>query len=442
MSVSEAAVPAVSLWRRPGFSALLVGQTLSALGDSFSFVAIPLLVLHATGSVAQMGVVTALGGAAALVTGVFSGVLADRFDRRRLLIACDVARFALYAAVPVLWTAYPVVWPLYVVMPLAAAFGNVFQVTYVTVVPGLVPPEEITRANGRLYASYSAAFLVGPALAGLVSGRFGPAPAIAFDAATFAVSAVCIALIRVRTPVAAAPREPESLFAVFSAGVRFIAGHPVLRWLTVLLTIVSGLLLGLNDVIVYHVKHGLGGDDSVVGYVLATGIVGSLAASLLVARVRGRLGFGPTWVAANAVAGAGIAAVGWAGGVVPVAVLLALVMLCTSLGGISSMSLRQEVTPAHLLGRVTSAFWTLHSALAPLGAAALTAAAARFGVAATLSAAGALCAVTALIGLLTPLRRADRARISPAGRPRAGDRWWHRRRRGGRVPRPVCAPRR
>ncbi|MEU8074906.1 MFS transporter [Catellatospora citrea] len=391
---------------RRGLWPLLVAQTLSALGDSFSYVAIPLLVLHTTGSVAQMGAVTALGGAAALVTGVFAGVVVDRFDRRRLLVGCDLARLLLYASIPLAWLAGPQTWLLYLVLPLAGAFGMVFRVAHVTVVPSLVPAAEITRANSRLFAASSTAYLVGPALAGLLSGRFGPTAAIALDAATFAVSAAVLLLLRLRPT--GAPGGPETgtrPMDVLLAGARFIARHPVLRPLTVLLTVLSSLTFGLTDVVIYRLKHDLGQSDGTVGYVLAVGIVGTLLGSVAAARLRRRYGFAPTWTGAWALCGVAMAGIGLAGRVPLVAGAATAVLGCTAVAGIVSMSLRQEVTPAPLLGRVTSAFWTLHSALTPLGAAALTAAAAGYGSAATLIGAGVLCTATAATALCTALFR-------------------------------------
>lgn len=410
--------------RRRGLWPLLVAQTLSALGDSFSYVAIPLLVLHATGSVAQMGVVTALGGAATLVTGVFAGVVVDRFDRRRLLVGCDLARLLLYGSIPLIWLAGPRPWLLYLMLPLASAFGMVFRVAHVTVVPSLVSADEITHANSRLFAASSTAYLVGPALAGLLSGRFGPTTAIAVDAATFAVSAAVLVLLRLRPVGAPAdPAEGERPLDVLLAGVRFIARHPILRPMTVLLTVLSSLTFGLTDVVIYRLKHDLGQSDGTVGYVLAVGIVGTLLGSVAVTRLRRRYGFAPTWTGAWALCGVAMVGIGLAGRVPVVAAAATAVLGCSAVAGIASMSLRQEVTPAPLLGRVTSAFWTLHSALTPLGAAALTAAAAGYGSSATLIAAGALCTATAATALCTPLFRArsDRALGTPGAPVEQGD---------------------
>jgi MFS family permease len=240
------------LWKNRNFRALLTAQTLSAFGDAFSYVAVPLLILHTTGSVLQMGVVTGLVGAASMLTGVFAGVIADRFDRRALLRICDVARCLIFASIPVVWAVGPQLWFLYLVLPLASAFSTVFQVAYVSLVPSLVPADQITAANGRLYGSYSTTYLIGPALAGVVSSRFGPSVAIAVDAASFALSALGIGFIR-PTPAGddAPAAEPHHAAGTFLAGAQFVWRHPVLRPLTALLAVLTFFTFGLNDVIIW-----------------------------------------------------------------------------------------------------------------------------------------------------------------------------------------------
>lgn len=402
-----------ALWANPAYRVFLVVQTLSSLGDSFSYVAIPLLVLHSTGSVVQMGVVTALTGVASVLTGLFAGVVADRVDRRRLLMAADTARCLLFLLLPLVWVFTTPVWLIYAVVPVAEVFSMLFQVTYVTVVPALVPPEEITRANGHLYASAAVAGAIGPALAGLVAAAAGPAAAIGIDAATFAVSALGVRFVRfggAAGPPAAGERG--SARGEFLTGVRFLWAHPVLRPLTVLLTLLTFLTSGLPDLVVYLVKHELGRPDATVGYVLAVGTVGTFAAASVVARVRGRLGFGVTWICAFSVAGLAVACLGVSRTVPVVAALVTVHLMCTGIAGICSMSLRQEVTPGHLLGRVTSSFWTVQSALGPLGAAVTTAAAAGLGVTTVCLFTGVAVLLVALTGSVTGILRPD------AGEPR------------------------
>ncbi|MFF5955936.1 MFS transporter [Streptomyces luteogriseus] len=400
------------LWRQRDFGIFWAAQTLSVLGDSFALIALPLLVLEATGSVARMGLLTAVGGAASVVAAVVAGAVVDRVDRvdrRRLLIACDLVRMGLYGVIPLVWLFGPRIWLLYAVLPLCEAVGMLFAVGYVTVVRTLVGTGQLTEANGRLNATAAAAGVLGPLCAGLVAAWSGPAAAVGVDAASFGVSAMCLFFVRfrARTPDEQ-PGGRTGLWHDLRTGIAFLYGHPVLRSLTVLLFVFSFLTLGLNDLVIYHLKYDLGHDDGTVGTVMAAGALGTIAGALLVAGVRRRLGFGPTWTCSVAGCGLAFAGLGWARDVPVVAALSAVFLACAAMGGTCSMSLRQEVTPEHLLGRVTSAFWTLHYAAAPVGAAVLTWAAEEQGTAPVALAAGATCVLLAVTALLTPIRGAGR----------------------------------
>ena len=403
------------LWQMRNFGIFWAAQTLSAAGDSFAYIAVPLLVLRATGSVAQMGLLTGVAGAASVCAGIGAGVLVDRLDRRTLLICCDLARMALYGLIPLAWAFGPHVWLLYLVLPACEAIGMVFGVTYVTAVRNLVDADRITEANGLLFASAAAVGVAGPLLAGLVAGLLGPAAAIAFDAASFALSAAGAFLIRLRgqdRPDAAARRERP--WAEFIAGARFLWRHPVLRSLTAVLSLYIFLTFGLTNVLIYYLRHDLGQSYAVVGVVLAVAAAGPVAGSMLVARLRRKIGFGASWIAPVALGGAAIAAVGVTRAVPVIAALAAAYLACESVAGTCSMSLRQEVTPDHLLGRVTSAFWTIHFALGPVGAVLLGWAAGRYGVGPVLVTVGTGCSLLAAIALFTPIRLAAPERMSAA----------------------------
>ncbi|MGI5238194.1 MFS transporter [Dactylosporangium sp. CA-139066] len=387
-----------ALWRDRDVAIFLGVQTLSAFGDACTFAAVPLIMRTGAISITGVGWIRALEAIATLLTGIAAGMIADRFDRRTVLRICDAARFVLLGSVPLAWLAGPQPWLLYVVLPAAAVFSMVFQVTYVTVVPALVPKDRINDANGLLYGTYSVAWLAGPALAGFISQAAGPAAAIGIDAVSFAFSAIGLYLVRLRNP-------PGGVERGLGAGVRFIRGHPVILTLTVLLAILIFFTSSLNDVIVYHLIYGLRQPDSVIGLVLTAGVVGSTVAAAAVAPLRRRVGFGATWIGAYTLCGCIVAGIGLATHVPAVAALAAGVTLCTGVAGIASMSLRQEVTPAHLLGRVTAAFWTLQLVLAPAGDTVLTFAAKHAGVRDTLAVAGAIITATALAALFTPLRR-------------------------------------
>ncbi|MBL1108831.1 MFS transporter [Streptomyces sp. 5-8] len=400
-----------SLWSNRDFSVFWAVQALSEVGNAFSLVAVPLLVLHTTGSVAQMGLLTAVAGAASLLTGLVGGAWADRFDRRRLLMLCDAARLLLYGVIPVCWTAFgPQVWLLYAVMGLAAVFEMLFQITYVTAVANLVDKDQIVAANGRLEATNAVAYIAGPALAGLVSGLFGPTAAVAINAASFGISLLGLAFIRLRrtAPAAAVPAgrttAAHDLRTGFRTGAAFLWRSPVLRALTVLLTVTTFLSLGMTDVFIYHLRHGLGQDEQTVGYVMALAGVGTCVAAAATARLRRSWGFGRCWLGSMALCSVSVLVLGGTGRVPVAAVTIFLYSFGMALAGICCMSLRQEVTPDHLLGRVTSAFWTIHGSLAPLGAALLTVLVGRLGARGPLTGVSVVFMAVTAVAALTPIR--------------------------------------
>lgn len=401
-----------NLWRNRDFNILWAGQTLSSLGDAFALVALPLLVLQATGSVAQMGLVTGVNGIGQILAGIFAGVIVDRVNRRRLMIACDIARLALYGCIPLWWVVRgPTFWLIYVVVLGASLLSMGFQVAYMTAVANLVPRSQITAANGRLQGAYALAYVSGPMLAGLVSSRTGPVVAIGIDALSFAISAASLALIRLRPSAPADAITSEGRLSALVAGVRHLWAQPTLRAIT-WLTSLEGLLIGGGmDLFIFHLKHDLAQGDSAVGLTLGLASIGAALGSLVAPWLRRRLGFGATWISGFAISGLALALVGPAPSVALVAAFASCFTLGDTIRAILQISLRQEVTPDRLLGRVTSAFWTLGAVPMSLGAALGAAIAQRIGAPAVLIGMGTGAFLLALLAIATPARDARPERI-------------------------------
>ncbi|MCX4695778.1 MFS transporter [Streptomyces sp. NBC_01408] len=412
------------LGRNKDFNVFWLGQALSVIGGSVSLLALPLLVLHATGSLVQMGLVTVVSAATGIVTGVFAGYVVDRVDRRRLMIVCDLARGLLLGAVPLLWLAGPRIWLLYVLTALVGVLRTLFDVAYVTAVPNLVRPQDLTAANGRLMSTFAVGTLLGPVAAGFLTAAVGADWALALDGATFLVSAASLGWVRFDRPAdrpaadTARAGAREGMFReVFVVGFRFLWAHPLLRPLTVLLTLLTFVTMGATDLLIYRVQHDLGQDAATLGYVIAAGGAGSLLAAFTAGTLRRVFGFGACWLTSVAMFGLAVAGTGVSRSVPLIAALTAVSMFGLTLGGVCSMTLRQELTPDHLLGRVTSAFWTVHNASGPVGAAVLTLLAARHGVPVVSLGGGAFCLLILVCGLLTPLRGSRIGAAAPPAGP-------------------------
>ncbi|MFM9105313.1 MAG: MFS transporter [Chloroflexota bacterium] len=416
----SAAEPAESGALRPlhrdrNFALFWAGQTLSALGDAFGLIAVPLLVLEITGSLAMMGLVTALHGVGSLIAGIFGGPIVDRADRRKLMIRCDLARFVLYLLIPLGWLLFgPQLWLVFAVTVLGAGLQMVFGIGYITAVANLVDRSRITEANGRLGASYSLAFALGPVLAGLVASRFGAAAAIGVDAFTFLASAASLGMIQLRRAAAVRPEDDGGRRQEFLAGVTFLFATPLFRWLTFITGGMAFFATGIHDLLIYYVKQDLAQPPQVVGLVFGVASIGAIASGLLLARMRRSLGYGVCYVGGLLLQGAALLLIGVAPAVAIIAALATVSAFGDATRGMLTMTLRQELTPDHLLGRVTAAFWTIFSVPGPLGALALTQFGERVGTPVALSVAGAFVAALGILALFSPMNAREPLHARPA----------------------------
>jgi hypothetical protein len=296
---------------------------------------------------------------------------------------------------------------IYVTAALGIALGTVFGVGYIAAVPNLVDRDQITEANGRLQTSGGIAFVAGPILAGLVIAQFNPAVALGIDAGSFLISAASLSLIRLRRSTTMASgstgAQPSGL-SEFLAGIRFLFHQPLLRSVTIVFGITNFVMMGGMDLFIYRMKHDLHQDAGTVGFVFGMASLGAIAAGLLAPVARRHLGFGVCWIGGLFGTGLGLAAFAVATSVPVIVALSVLFVFMNTLVMVINMSLRQEITPDHLLGRVTAAFWTISGVTAPVGAAVSTALAAVFGAAAILGAMGLITAGVAAASILTPVR--------------------------------------
>ncbi len=190
-----------SLWRERTFRYVWCGQTASIVGDRVTGLALPWLILLQTRSASAAGLVLAARYLPLMLLGLPAGVLADRVDRRALMIACDIARAAALGAVALLGALRqtPPLWLLTMVVLVLGAGQLGFGVAYRAWLPDITGGRLLGQANAALEASDAASTLVGPALGGALIGVIGPVLALGADAVSYVVSAVTLLSTRVRT---------------------------------------------------------------------------------------------------------------------------------------------------------------------------------------------------------------------------------------------------
>ncbi len=398
--------------RKLGFGLFWLAHAISTAGDAFGFVAMPLFVLEITGSLMQMGVVTAFSCVGQIGAGLFSGVIVDRVDRRSLMIGCDIGRMLLYLSLPVLQHAAAAnILTVYAVALFAGALGNTFTVAQLAAIPNIAENRNVARANARLQATHALTYVFGAMLAGAVAAQFGPSAALGVDGLSFALSALCLAAVGFRYQAGSAgPIRQGGAFDDFLNGIRFLLDHEILRSLAAFQVLVAsfasvGLSAAVIDVIVFRLRSDLRQGGQTVGIALGVASLGAVLGALLSPRIRGRLGF-----AACALGGTGIQALGLAlAGLVThvLAVVAGAGLWCMGLTirGVACNSLRQTVTPDPLLGRVSAAGWTPVYAAGALGAVFVTQLGARLGTGQALVITGAALALISTGALRSPLGR-------------------------------------
>src|SRR5215204_4688819 len=160
------------------FWKFLIGQTISNVGSSFTIFLLPLLVFKLTGSALNLAFITAAEYVPYLLFGLIIGAWVDRVDRKRLMIFTDITQSLIICSVPLLAALGLLsVWWLYVVGFVSSTLWICFNTAEFGAVPSLVHKDNLVRANGYLQASYSAAAVVGPLLAGLLV-RLVPGPSV------------------------------------------------------------------------------------------------------------------------------------------------------------------------------------------------------------------------------------------------------------------------
>ena len=375
-------------------------------GEQVALAAAPLLAVLALGAgVAETGALAAVQSLPFLLLALPAGVLADRLPRRALLLGAEAVRAAALLAAPaLLWAGWLTLPVLALLGALAAAGTVVFSVAAPAMVPALVPRAALAAANARLELARSLAFAAGPGLAGALVALSGAGTAFALAAALSL--AACVLLVGVREP-AHLPGPRRTLRAELAEGVGFVRDHALLR--PIVATAVAWNLswFVLQAVYVPYAVTRLGLDAAAVGVTLGAYGVGMVAGAVLAPWLGRRMRFG--WLIATGPLVSVAAAAAMLGSVaVPGVALPGLAFFLFGAGPIvwtiGQTTLRQAVTPAAMLGRVSAVMTMATAGARPLGAALGGAVGAAWGMEAALAVAAVGFAVQAGIILASPVR--------------------------------------
>ncbi len=340
----------------------------SFVGDGITFGALPLLAASFTRDPRIVSLSEAVAGAGWLLLGLVSGVMVDRWRRTTTMWIVDAIRgvvagaFAVLiitdlANIPLLLTAG------FVLGLLAPFFDNASSV----IVPDLVAPEALERANGYQQVSLLLlANLIGPPLGAALFVLDHGLP-ILIDAVSFTLAAALIWSIRNTSPPRARATD-RHLGRELKEGLTYLWQHKLLRSLCLLLLVVNGVAAGIVAILVLYVLEVLHLPESGFGWLVAIYAVGGMIGALITPRLSKRLPIFLSLLASMVISSLMIIAFGVFSSFVVIGIAVTILGLASTWWNVVTISLRQRIVPAALLGRVTSVYRMVAFCAAPLGA--------------------------------------------------------------------------
>ena len=365
---------------------LFTASTISNLGDGVGLVAYPWLASAVTRNPVLIALVAVAQRLPWLVFTLPAGVITDRGDRRKIMVSANAARavFTVVVAVAVLWrgnklpgpdeleSVIGTEWVLYLCVIAATLLLGVCEVLYdncaQTFMPRLVRDEQLEQANGRLWASETAANqFLGPPLGSLMLAA-GFALPFFVDAASFAVSAALIMAIAATPPPTTTPVERRPWKEELREGVRWLWSHELLRPMALILGALNGLGNMAFAAFVLFAQDVLHTSTTEFAVLTMAGAVGGIVGGWTASWVAKRLGSGPSLWFTLVVGATTSAVIGIVSNVPAVAIMFAANTFVAVLWNVITVSLRQSIIPDNLLGRVNSVYRFFAWGMIPIGA--------------------------------------------------------------------------
>jgi MFS family permease len=369
-----------SPFSRRDFRLLFTGSSISAVGDQFTLVALPWLVLELTGDPAQLGLVLAVMAVPRAAFMLLGGAVVDRLSPRRVLLAARVINAVLTGLLAALVLAKTINMPALYVLAFGIGLATAFAYPAGgSLLPQLVPPQQLQAANSIMVGMRQVSLLIGPALAGLLvnagsgaaGGTRGTGLAFAVDAVSFLFSVASLFMIRI-----ASDRQPPAptggVFANVWEGIRSHWRDPQLRAFIAYMALVSVLVWGpLQVCLPLLAKTRMSQGAAAFGVLMtsqAAGmLLGSFVSSPITRLARGRLGM--MVLGLDALNGLAFATLSATHSVLIAGALLVLVGMFAGTVQVAIMTWLQHRVPQAMLGRTMSLVMFTFMGLAPLSSA-------------------------------------------------------------------------
>jgi predicted MFS family arabinose efflux permease len=365
---NKATAETPSLFRNRDYMLLWSGQVISTLGTTASGIVYPLLILAMTNSPAAAGIAGALGFIPYIVFSLPVGALIDRWNRKRVMILCDIGRAFTLASIPVAIAFHVLtIWQIYAASLIEGSLFVFFNIAEVAALTRVVDKKQLPAASAQNDAAYSAAAIVGPSFGTFLYQTFGRGVPFIADAVSYVVSFTSLALIKTKFQTDRIDTK-LNLGAEIAEGLKWLWNKSLIRYIA-FLTGGLNLVGAASPLIIIILAKKMGAQDAQIGLIFSIGGVGGILGSLIGGQIQKRFTFGQvitttTWL--------------WAlffplYVFVPqfflLGVVSAVLYMTAPIYNVVQFSYRLALIPDELQGRVNSTFRLLAFGFNPIGAA-------------------------------------------------------------------------
>jgi MFS family permease len=363
----------MNIWNNRNFLKLWGAQTVSGFGTHTAALAYPLtaiLLLHASSF--QMGILRAMGSAAAIIVGFFVGVMVDRVSRKALLIFADLG--LAFLATLIAATAYFGVLRieyLYVIQFFTGALSITSEITAMAFLPAVLKKDELVEGNSKFATTASAATIAGPSVSGILIEALTAPITILIDSVSFVFSAFFVWSIQ--SPEIHIPqrKKEKNIPTEIAEGLGFVYKNPILRPLAEGIALHFLFMVVISTVFTLYAVRELSINPFTLGLTISGFGFGFLFGALAVKTLTNRFGQGRVMIYASLLNALACLLVPMAGGSMTVYILFTAHVLLAfgmQIHGINLMSLRQSITPDSLQGRMNGSFRVVNVCMMMLGA--------------------------------------------------------------------------
>ncbi|WP_164491653.1 MFS transporter [Staphylospora marina] len=350
------------------FLFVLTSHFIHKMAEQLYDLAIPLLILNATGSSVLMGFMYALGFVAEFLVGFFGGSIVDMMDRKKLLMIISALQALFISLLPISASldVFDVASVFLVAFVLDLCIA-LYRVADTSIIPQLVEKRDLPRANGIMQMAISTAEATGPAVSGLIITALGLFASLWINVGAFLLLLSTLSLIRHYKPARETDlSSPGAIWSASKEGLRYTLSNNLFRSILVWNLFVNFGLSGAVLILLYHLKEVMNLQTSQIGIIMTMAAVGGLLSGLMFSRVQAAFRSGRILFVSSLVVSVSLLSIPFQEHWLFVGISVCFLMFCVGLNSRLIHLLFQTCVPEHMLGRVISASRLVSTLLAPL----------------------------------------------------------------------------